>query len=63
MANLVRTCEDSKAYAHGNCHIHGIIQDYLPKFGTIIGVSIMDNVSIGICHYLVKKVKFSFAKS
>jgi hypothetical protein len=48
---------DSKAYAYGNGHVHGIIHDYLPKFGTTIGVSIVDNVSIGICNYLEIKSK------
>ena len=36
MGYVVWTSMDSKAYAHGNGHIHGIIHDYLPKFGTIL---------------------------
>ena len=57
MAYLGWTFADSKAYAHGNGHIHGIIHDYLTKFGTTIGVTIVDNISIGICNYLVIKIK------
>ena len=57
MAYVLWTCVDSKAYAHGNGHIHGIIHDYLPKFGTNIGVTIVYNVSIGICNYLVIESK------
>ena len=49
---------DSKAYAHGNGHVHGIIHDYLSKFGRTTCVIIVDNVSIGICNYLVIKNKF-----
>jgi hypothetical protein len=31
--------------------------DYVPKFGTTIGVTIVDNVFIGICNYFVIKNK------
>ena len=53
---------DSKAYAHGNGHIHGIIHDYSPKFDTNIGVTIVDNVSIGIFNYLEIKSKIFILK-
>ena len=45
MTYLELTCVDCKTYAHGNGHIHGKIHDNMPKFGTTIGVIIMDNVS------------------
>ena len=45
MAYLQWTCVDFKAHAHGNGHINGKIHDTKPKFGTTIGVTIVDNVS------------------
>jgi hypothetical protein len=45
MAYLQWTCADFKEHAHGNDYIHGKINDNMPKFGTTIGVTIVDNVS------------------
>ena len=44
-ANPVWTCVDFKANALANGHIHGKIHDNMPKFGTTIGVTIVDNVA------------------
>jgi hypothetical protein len=45
MAYQQWTCVDFKAHAHGNGHIHEKIHDNMPKFGTTIGATIVDNVS------------------
>ena len=43
---------DFKAYAHGYGHIHGIAHDNMVKFGTTMGVTIINNVAIGIMIFL-----------
>ena len=50
MAYLVWTCMDFKAYAHGPSHC--IVNANMSKFGTTMGVTIVDNAC--------KSIKISF---
>jgi hypothetical protein len=43
---------DFKAYAHAPSHFHGIVHDNMFKFGTTMGVTIVNNVAIGIIYFL-----------
>ena len=54
MANLVGTCMDFKAYAHG----HGIFHENMPKFGKTMGINTVYNVAIGIMNLFFKKFHF-----
>jgi hypothetical protein len=50
MAYLLWTGMDFNASAHGHNHIHGIVHNNMSKFGTTMGVNIVDNVCIAIIY-------------
>lgn len=60
MGHLVWTCMDFNPYAHGHGHIHGIGHDNMAKFGTTMGVTIVNNIAIGIMNCFVIKTNFPF---
>ena len=56
MAYLLWTRMDFNASAHGHGHIHGIIHNNMSKFGTTMGVTIVDNVCIAIIIFVWNKI-------
>ena len=59
MAYLLWTCLDFKADAQGHGKIHGIVHNNMSKFGTTMGVTIVDNVCIAIIYIFWIKTYFS----
>lgn len=52
-----------KAYARDPGHFHGIVHDNMLKFGTNMGVTIVNNVDIWIIYFLEPKLLFPSFKS
>jgi hypothetical protein len=59
MAYIILTCMDFNASARGHGHIHSIIHNNMSKFGTTMGVTIVDNVCIAITIFSGIKCYFS----